>query len=116
MPGILTAAELDRVALRLMHHARAKREIVTYAARSAPGATPVLHTGLVMLIDEYRLDRLQSDTILPTDRRARARTASITWALSHYDTVLRSDATAWRVIAMSGGPGQMFWTWQLREE
>ena len=103
----LSQTQLNRLAQIGVQMLGSLTESVTYYAKTTPGASPTIHTSLLVHFEQYLLHELgtvvgQSE-ILQSDRKVRIQTALVTWIPTLYDEMVRRDGTRWRVL--SGGEG-----------
>jgi len=120
---MLSQRYLDRMAQTALVPYGARAEQVTYRHRTTVSATATSYTVNQALFLTYN-DRLialhaavaaDRPMVLRTDRPMLIPTALVSWTPTTADEVVRADGTAWRIMAIAGGPGSPFYILQGRK-
>ena len=111
----LSQVALNRVGTLVMHQLfGGLTESLTYRVRTRDGTLTATYT-VDGRFQQYRLNALSTDSILPTDEQCRIPTGSATLAPSVYDDLTRADGTLWRVMSVTGGIGAVWYYLQCRQ-
>lgn len=120
---MLSQTYLDKMAQTALMPYGVRVEQITYRHRTSVSATATSYTIKQALFLTYN-DRLiamhaavagDRPMVLRTDRPILIPTAFVAWTPTTADEVVRADGTAWRVMAISGGPGSPFYVLQGRK-
>ena len=96
-------------------------ETLQYVARATPADFPAVYAGIQGFLTTYTEHVIAAQAlitgearVLRTDRKLWIPTATVTWAPTLYDEVVRADETTWRVMATTDGEHKAFWIFQIR--
>lgn len=90
-------------------------EKVSYSAKATPAAPPVVADSISALITQYTQQAILADPVLQKRRRCLIRVIFLENPPTLYDTLTREDGSAWKVEAISAGPGTPWWILQLQQ-